>query len=433
MADLIPVPDFRRPAMASPRDQMVGQDEFGRQIMQTIDGVRYLGTDFAPEPQQGGRDRGMLRNLLDNIIGFDDEVVTPGERLGAGVQEFAGGLLSDPLGTGAGILQGGYETIERAMAPGATPMDVMGAAGMAMGGGGLLGRAPQNAVGMFAGRRAQTADLSALRRAERMTEQGASRDDIWQETGWVQGNDGDWRFEIDDSGSQMRPMASILAGQPIRLGNAFSHIALSRAYPDLFDPAQLTYRYDEGSVAGAFRPGRQGNPSTIQVRAPQQADMADARSVTLHELQHGVQRIEGWNTGSNTALRGQVGDLVSFRPTGDQILDAIRSGDKLRMSRLRANLPGGFEAYERMNQFFPTATADEIIAAVRPAAKEEAFGAYERTPGEVEGRLTQAREWMTAADRRAVPPWQSTVPYEVSDRSLENARNYLAQFGLLAQ
>jgi predicted GNAT family acetyltransferase len=112
----------------------------------------------ANAPQQGGRDRGMLRNLLDNIIGFDDEVVTPGERLGAGVEQFAGGLLSDPLGTGAGILQGGYETIERAMAPGATPMDVMGAAGMAMGAGGLLAR-PAGSVGM-GGRVARDFDVS---------------------------------------------------------------------------------------------------------------------------------------------------------------------------------------------------------------------------------------------------------------------------------
>ena len=112
----------------------------------------------ANAPQQGGRDRGMLRNLLDNIIGFDDEVVTPGERLGAGVEQFAGGLLSDPLGTGAGILQGGYETIERAMAPGATPMDVMGAAGMAMGAGGLLTR-PAGSVGM-GGRVARDFDVS---------------------------------------------------------------------------------------------------------------------------------------------------------------------------------------------------------------------------------------------------------------------------------
>ena len=101
----------------------------------------------ANAPQQGGRDRGMLRNLLDNIIGFDDEVVTPGERLGAGAEQFAGGLLSDPIGMAGDIAQGGYETIERAMAPGATPMDVMGAAGMAMGAGGLLAR-PAGSVGM---------------------------------------------------------------------------------------------------------------------------------------------------------------------------------------------------------------------------------------------------------------------------------------------
>jgi hypothetical protein len=107
-------------------------------------------------PQRGGRDRGMLRNLLDNIIGFDDGVVTPGERLGSGVQQFASGLLSDPLGTAGDIVQGGYQTIEGAMAPGATPMDVLGAAGMAMGAGGLLSR-PAGSVGM--GGRINSADL----------------------------------------------------------------------------------------------------------------------------------------------------------------------------------------------------------------------------------------------------------------------------------
>ena len=114
----------------------------------------------ANAPQQGGRDRGMLRNLLDNIIGFDDEVVTPGERLGAGVEQFASGLLSDPLGMAGDIAQGGYETIERAMAPGATPMDVMGAAGMAMGAGGLLTR-PAGSVGM--GGRVNKEDLDPYR------------------------------------------------------------------------------------------------------------------------------------------------------------------------------------------------------------------------------------------------------------------------------
>ena len=115
----------------------------------------------------------MLRNLLDNIIGFDDEVVTPGERLGAGAEQFAGGLLSDPLGTGAGILQGGYETIERAMAPGATPMDVLGAAGIAMGGGGISA-IPRGALGANALSRVD--DYAGSHRAP-SREYGASFDD----------------------------------------------------------------------------------------------------------------------------------------------------------------------------------------------------------------------------------------------------------------
>jgi len=88
--------------------------------------------------QRGAGGRGALYNLLDNIIGYDDDVVTPGERLGAGVEGFSQGLLSDPLGTASDIISGGYETIEGAMAPGATPMDVLGAAGIAMGAGGIV-------------------------------------------------------------------------------------------------------------------------------------------------------------------------------------------------------------------------------------------------------------------------------------------------------
>jgi hypothetical protein len=96
-------------------------------------------------PQPGARGRGALYNLLDNIIGYDDDVVTPGERLGAGVEGFSQGLLSDPIGAASDIVSGGYQTIESAMVPGATPMDVLGAAGMAMGAGGLV-KGPRGAL-----------------------------------------------------------------------------------------------------------------------------------------------------------------------------------------------------------------------------------------------------------------------------------------------
>ena len=60
-------------------------------------------------------------------------------------------------------------------------------------------------AGMFAGRNAQTADLSKLKVAEKMAEKGRSRDEIWDQTGWFKFKDrdgnpmGEWKFEVDDS------------------------------------------------------------------------------------------------------------------------------------------------------------------------------------------------------------------------------------------
>lgn len=51
-----------------------------------------------------------------------------------------------------------------------------------------------------AGIGARTADSAALRRAEALEKSGTDNETIRQETGWYRGMDGQWRFEIDDSG-----------------------------------------------------------------------------------------------------------------------------------------------------------------------------------------------------------------------------------------
>ena len=52
-----------------------------------------------------------------------------------------------------------------------------------------------------AGMNARTADRAALRRAEALEKSGTDNETIRQETGWYRGMDGQWRFEIDDSGA----------------------------------------------------------------------------------------------------------------------------------------------------------------------------------------------------------------------------------------
>ena len=56
----------------------------------------------------------------------------------------------------------------------------------------------------YAGERAKTADVQALRDAQEMEAVGADMESIRKATGWHKGRDGKWRFEIDDSGAEYR-------------------------------------------------------------------------------------------------------------------------------------------------------------------------------------------------------------------------------------
>ena len=57
---------------------------------------------------------------------------------------------------------------------------------------------------MFGGCLAKTADLNALKKAERMQARGADQAAIWKKTGWFRGVDDKWRFEIPDDAITVR-------------------------------------------------------------------------------------------------------------------------------------------------------------------------------------------------------------------------------------
>ena len=52
----------------------------------------------------------------------------------------------------------------------------------------------------YGGRGAENANLDELDRAKRLLAQGVDKDAVRRDTGWFRGADGQWRFEIDDSG-----------------------------------------------------------------------------------------------------------------------------------------------------------------------------------------------------------------------------------------
>ena len=130
---------------------------------------------------------------------------------------------ADALMTGIGQMFSDYQDVGAQMiadpGPGTTfydakegrevTLDPSLPVGMGMAAGALLPvKGPGMVAGMFAGRHANTADITKLAQAEKMENKGHSRDEIWDQTGWFRFQDrqgkpmGKWKFEIDDSPSR---------------------------------------------------------------------------------------------------------------------------------------------------------------------------------------------------------------------------------------
>ena len=426
MVDLAQTTGYSRPITARANDPIIGYDELGREIRRTFNGVDYYATNIDTPPSGGAGGRGALTNLLDNITGYDDGVETPGERLGAALNTLGSGLLSDPVGMAQQAFTGAAENIGGLMAGSGTPMDAVEAAGYAMGIGGLL-EAPTGALRVFAGRNARTADLSALNRAERMQERGASGEEIWRDTGWFQGADGQWRFEINDAGSRMRPAASQFSGDYIPLRDAFSHLDMQRAYPEMFSLTGNAYRFTElpaGTPERGFTGSFNRDSGDINVSTPSSADMNEARSVTLHELQHAAQMAEGFAPG--TSFGSASGILLQERRAAADALER-------QMERRQAEL--GLEGYlpETNDPELRQLQDDYMFATQRAISDDEVYDLYRRAYGEAEARLVQDRMDMTAQQRReSYPPAMMALDVP-ENQQLLRLEDYLSQYGLLSQ
>lgn len=211
-------------------------------------------------------------------------------------------------------------------------------------------------LAMFLGPAAKTADLKALVRAQTRTAAGVPREQVWKEDGWFKGPDGKWRFEIDDS-------SFVPSGNGRRLGDAAPHPDLYAAYPEM---SRVKFKPSEHFGDASYY------PRSIVRREAIEAHPSDASSL-LHELQHAVQRREGFARGSNPAFEefsiAYGGNGIKEK--AQYLADALRGRD--------------FQLQED--------------------AARTARNAYRNSAGEVEARAVERRMGLSAAERQESPPW----------------------------
>lgn len=242
---------------------------------------------------------------------------------------------------------------------------------MAMGG--SVVPKPSNAAGMFGGRLAKTADHAKLATAEKMAAEGAPREAIWRDTGWFQGVDGKWRFEIDDSKAKIgfrNPWDFAAEG---KFSDVLRHPELNAAYPDV---GTLPAKAEIGFTQGYY----ERDPSIPGVRVYASGGDQNLPGIALHEGQHAIQDREGFARG---------GGMRSFSDA-----DLSKARDLIR-------------AAEDNNSWSSVGTFASDMS--DDALKKQL---YQRLAGETEARTVQARQHLTPEQRASRPPW---LDYDVPE------------------
>ena len=323
---------------------------------------------------------------------------------------------------------------------------------------------------LFAGKNARTANMQTLNRARALEASGVKAEDILRETGWFRGMDGKWRFEIDDSAMEYRANgdARLLEeggyrrldeltekwvrnaegrGDPLtadeqaeseqleseyfdrawaekyELADFLRHSGLFEAYPKLRHTSLVFERTDPG-INGYYNAGTDTIVLNDKLRgAPE--------STLVHEIQHVIQRAEGFARGSTpeywAARDYETGEITrSLDRDYDQVLRSLDSETRNKYLRYQ-ELNRAMENLENAEEGTPAAEKYVQLERISDQLYTELWGTpefnrlldlkrqidtprevydrfYRNTAGEIEARDAAARRGYNTEQRRLRMP-----------------------------
>lgn len=259
------------------------------------------------------------------------------------------------------------------------------------------------------GIRAATADWDAADRAGQMLDEGASRDDVYKETGWFVGPapENKLRFEIPDTDAKLiwdRVWPAGWKGDKLTLKDVLDAPSLYAAYPHLrdvdidagiFSAARGTYKPPGEEIPFSFgskpaEPVRHGGRINISMGL----SAKEALPIILHEIQHAIQHYEEHLMGGNPSHEG------IYRGTEDE-LSEVQQQVYRRGKTARSNLESANRSVQDQR--------NEILADMDRRSHDQYFNLY----GEAEARNTALRSGMTNEELIQKPPFSTLdVPEE---------------------
>ena len=290
----------------------------------------------------------------------------------------------------------------------------------------------------YAGKNANGANLDSLREAQEMQAAGADMESIRKATGWHEGMDGKWRFEINDSRMQLRTDAADIPNYTT-LGELVDAPELFEAYPDMAD-LSVTFHTLEGGQNGGYS----RKFDSIELSRDLKNRPETLLNSLIHEMQHAIQSREGFASGANPAYWNRRMENGFDSRTAEERREGARLQEQYE--QIRESDPQFVAAMEELDAMAPKVPRGKVDLNTweqiepdppewvrydeRRDQLEEQYGdrvwdwyslrdsidrnarnggrmptdLYRDTAGEIEARDTAKRRELTAQERRETSP-----------------------------
>ena len=285
---------------------------------------------------------------------------------------------------------------------------------------------------IFIGSSAKNFNKKSAFEASKMEKAGKSAEEIWQKTGNVRGLDNNWRQEISDKDVPVLSYgtAKDLASYP-QMQNVLGHKELYKNYGGILsnapvgvDEAAFTRDFMGKPKLGGATFNQRTNEYTVSPR-PEGATGSEyakeQKSGLIHELQHGIQKIEDWNRGGHFNYFNQQDDallakkVLMMRDEINRLPSSIPFEDRAKTVK---------EMFEKLDMSPIDKKTMEIVSDVSGQPNNELqnlvtlygldkrstpyspFEMYNNLAGEAEARLAQTRMDLTPEQRLEYFPFK---------------------------
>lgn len=254
---------------------------------------------------------------------------------------------------------------------------------------------PEGATRLFGGRRAKSAPFTEAEEAD--FDSYLDPDTLWEEKSVFRGPEGKYRFEISDENlaftgdftrrykeiqDDLDLAASMKAQDPIKyeyyLDEVIDHPELFDNYPELKDVRVLAGYKTGDSSAGYW--DEANKVLFMNMEYFDRGQELKFQSTLLHEIQHAIQYIEGFDVGSGP----------------DMFESAFNQGKRDAWINAYSQLSRSSDpADQRIARKYLWGVGVEEAKRIRDAEGLTAFDTYQRTAGEVESRAVEKRFLMS--------------------------------------